>query len=425
VSVGFLFLSMLVLILLGVPVAAAIGAAATATLLFFFNVNLEIVPSRIFYGLDSFLILSVPLFLLLGEVMERAKITERLVEFADSLVGRWRGGMGHVTVVSNILMSGISGSGAADAAATGVALVPAMRRSGYSSAFASALVAATSTVGPIIPPSIIMVIYASITGVSVGELFLAGFIPGFVVAAFLMVYVYFKAPPSTAETDRRRAPRLVALRRASLVLVAPLIVVFGIVGGVFTATESAAVACAYALVIGLFVFKTVPFTELVDIFRVATLNSAKVMFVVAASSIFSWVMVRAGVAEYVGTLPFFAPDAPAWMILLAINVLLLILGCFMDAVAVLLILTPILLPIIKRAGIDPVHLGIVMSVNLGIGLGTPPFGTSMFVLLGIGKVTMLEYSRAIWPMVLILIMALLVITYVPAVSLVLPDLLSR
>jgi tripartite ATP-independent transporter DctM subunit len=424
VPVAFLFAAMLALIALGAPIAAAIGAAATLTLVLFYNVNLEIVASRLFYGLDSFLILAVPLFLLLGEVMERARITERLVTFADALVGHWRGGMGHVAVVSNVFLSGVSGSGAADAAATGVALVPAMTRSGYRPAVAAALIAASSTVGPIIPPSIIMVIYASITGVSVAQLFLAGFVPGFVIAASLMVWVYFHAPRSAASAPTTRPQRLPALRRASLVLAAPLIVVVGIVGGVFTATESAAIACAYAFVLGLVVYRTLAAGELLDVFRAATANSARVMFVVASSSIFSWVMVRAGVGEYVGSLPMFAPDAPAWVILLSINVLLLVLGCFMDAVAVLLIVAPIMLPIAMRAGIDPVHLGIVMSVNLSIGLVTPPFGTSMFVLLGIAKVNMIEFTRAAWPLIVVLVAALGVITYVPAASLALPRLVA-
>jgi tripartite ATP-independent transporter DctM subunit len=426
-AVWFLFAAMLVLIVIGVPIAIGIGAASAITLMIgAVRANLEVIPARMFYGLDSFLILSVPLFLLLGDVMERAGITSRLVDFAYALVGRWHGAMGHVTIVTNVFMSGISGSGAADAAATGVALMPALERSGFSRAFGAALVAASATVGPIIPPSIIMVIYASITGVSVGDLFLAGFIPGFLMSGLLMVAVFLIARrnPRAASTMEPIPKPIPALRRASLVLIAPLIVVIGIAGGVFTATESAAVACAYAMVLGLFVYRTVKPGDLLGIISTSALNSSKVMLIVAAASVFSWVMTRAGVGEVVAALPLFSGDSPPWMMLLALNVALLILGCFMDAIAILLIVTPVIQPIAMRAGIDPIHLGILMSVNLSIGLITPPFGTAMFVLLGIAKIDMLQFARAVWPLILILILALLLITYIPDISLILPRLLK-
>jgi tripartite ATP-independent transporter DctM subunit len=426
-GVWFLFGAMIVLIVVGVPIAIAIGAASALTLMTgAVHANLEVIPTRMFYGVDSFLILAVPLFLLLGDVMERAGITSRLVDFAYSLVGRWRGAMGHVTVVTNVFMAGISGSGAADAAATGVALIPALERSGYSRAFGAALVAASSTIGPIIPPSIIMVIYASITGVSVGQMFLAGVIPGLLMGALLMVAVFLTARhnPKTA-SDLQTVPKpLPALRRASLVLLAPLIVVLGIVGGVFTATESAAIACAYAMFLGLVIYRTIKPGQLLGIISTSALNSSKVMLIVAAASVFSWVMTRAGVGDVVSALPLFSADSPPWMMLLALNIALLILGCFMDAIAVLLIVTPVIQPIAMRAGIDPVHLGIVMSLNLSIGLITPPFGTAMFVLLGIAKVDMLQFARAVWPLILVLIMALLLVTYIPDIALVLPRMLK-
>jgi tripartite ATP-independent transporter DctM subunit len=426
-AVGFLFGAMVLLIVIGVPIAISIGTAAALTILIgAVHANLEVVPSRLLYGVDSFLILAVPLFLLLGDVMERAGITSRLVDFAYALVGRWRGAMGHVTVVSNIFMAGISGSGAADAAATGVALIPALERAGFSRAFGAALVAASSTIGPIIPPSIIMVIYASITGVSVGQLFLAGVVPGLVMAIVLMLAVFLQARRHPQEAQARApVPRpLPALRSASLVLLAPLIVVLGIVGGVFTATESAAIACAYALLLGLLVYRTIKPRQLIEIVSTSALASAKVMLIVAAASVFSWVMTRAGVGEVVSSLPLFGAGAPGWLMLLALNVVLLVLGCFMDAIAILLIITPVIQPLALRAGIDPVHLGVVMSINLSIGLITPPFGTAMFVLLGIAKIDMLQFARAVWPLILVLIVALLLVTYIPAISLFLPQLLK-
>ncbi len=419
-----LFASMIGLILVGVPIAFAIGASAVATLVAFFPaVNLEIVASRLFFGLDSFLILAVPLFLLLGEVMERAGITDRLVDFAQAVVGRWKGGIGHATIMTNIIMSGISGSGAADAAASGATLVPAMHREGWSKPIAAALIAASSTIGPVIPPSIIMVIYASITNVSVGALFLAGIVPGLVMGAFLAIWVVWKAPPSVTRPEKL-PPFPIAMKRASLVLVAPLIVILGIAFGLFTATESAAIACVYAFVLGLGVYRTVRWRDIPAIFVATAAGSARVMFIVAMASVFSWVMMRAGVGDYVASIPLFRADAPLWVMLLTMNVILLVLGCFLDAVAVLLIVTPILFPILIKAGVDPVHLGIVMSVNLSIGLVTPPFGTSMYVLLGIAKIDMVDFATAVWPLIVALILALGCITYIPEISLALPSLIS-
>jgi len=240
---------------------------------------------------------------------------------------------------------------------------------------------------------------------------------------FLALWVAFKAPPSV--TDPAELPSTpVAVKRASLVLVAPLIVILGIAFGVFTATESAAIACVYAFVLGLGVYRTVRWRDIPAIFVSTAAGSARVMFIVAMASVFSWVMTRAGVGEYVASIPVFRPDAPLWMMLLAMNVVLLVLGCFLDAVAVLLIVTPILFPILIKAGADPVHLGIVMSVALSIGLITPPFGTSMYVLLGIAKIEMSEFASAVWPLVAALILALGVITYIPEVSLVLPALIQ-
>jgi C4-dicarboxylate transporter DctM subunit len=420
-----LFGTMLCLFAIGVPIAFAMGLAASSALLMLPRAGFEIIVQRMFFGLDSFVILSVPLFLLLGELMERAQITDRLVAFADALVGRLRGGLGHVSIVTNMVMAGISGSGSADAAATGAILVPAMRRAGYPVPFSAALVGAAATIGPIIPPSIVMVIYASITGVSVGRLFLGGIVPGLAMGLSLMVI--------TATLARRRDfPRggrvgfkgaVTATRRALLVIVTPLIVVAGIVGGVFTPTESAAIACLYALVLGVVVYRTVPLGALPEIFLRTAWTTGKVMFVFAAASIFSWILARGNVPAELGRLPILSDAENPALMLLALNLLLLALGALMDAIAIIVIITPMFLPLALAAGIDPVHLGVIMAVNISIGLVTPPVGSILFVLCGLTGTTVPQLTREIWVFVIALLLPLLLITYNPALVLFLPNLL--
>jgi len=420
-----LFGGMLLLFAIGLPVAVSMGLAAAGALMLMPRVSFEIIVQRMYYGLDNFIILSVPLFLLLGELMESAKITDRLVGFAQVLVGRFRGGLGHVSIVTNMIMAGISGSGSADAAATGVVLVPAMVKTGYPVAYSAALVGAAATIGPIIPPSIIMVIYASIANVSVGRMFLGGIVPGVLMGIALMALTVGHARRGNLPKGEAADLCMIAAatRHASLVLLAPLIVIVGIVGGVFTATESAAIACVYALVLGLFIYRTVPLHSLPSIFQRSVLTTGRVMFIFAAASIFSWILARGGVPDEMAKLPFLGDVAHPWLMLLALNILLFVLGCLMDSLAILLSITPMILPLAVRAGIDPVHLGVMMSVNISIGLITPPVGSIMFVLCGITRCTIAQFSRAVGPFIVALVVPLLLITYFPQLVLFVPDLL--
>ena len=419
---GLLFL----LLAINVPVGFAVGLSAAGALLWLPRINLEVMVTRMFSGVDSFLIVSILLFLLLGEIMEQARITGRLVEFAESLVGRWRGGLVHTAILTNMIMSGISGSGAADAAATGVTLVPAMKKAGYSGPFAAAMIGAASTIGPVIPPSILMVVYASIAEVSVGRMFLAGVVPGLLMGVALMLFtaVHVRGKNYSGPAVQRSMVSVPAATwRAAPVLLAPVIVIAGIIGGVFTATESAAIACLYALLLGMIIFRTVHISDLGCILQRTAETSAKVMFIVATASVFAWILTRAGVPDQIASLPFFATDAAPWVILLALNIILILLGGPMDSLPVMLIITPMILPVAARAGIDPVHLGIVMTLNLSLGLVSPPFGTSLFILTGIAKCSLLEFSLAVWKPLLVLLVVLQLVTQFPQLALWLPDVL--
>jgi tripartite ATP-independent transporter DctM subunit len=300
-----------------------------------------------------------------------------------------------------------------------------MTKSGYTAPFSAALIGSAATIGPIIPPSIIMVIYASIANVSIGRMFLGGVLPGVVMGVCLMGLTALTARqgklPRGVQASAGEVAR--ATGRASLVLLTPLIVIVGIVGGAFTATESAAIACAYALLLGLGIYRTVRLADLKMVFQRAVWTSGRVMLVVALASGFSWILARGGVPSQLAHLPFFSGSAKPWMILLALNVLLLILGCLMESIAILLIMTPMILPIAIHAGIDPIHLGVVMSVNLSIGLVTPPFGTAMFVMCAIGRCSITDFSREVWPFLGALLLALIVTTYVPGIVLFLPNLI--
>jgi C4-dicarboxylate transporter DctM subunit len=420
-----LFGGMLLLFLLGVPIAMGLGLAASAAVMQLGNANLVVVIQRMFYGLDSFVILAVPLFMLLGEVMMAARITERLVDFTQAFVGRLPGGLGQVAVVSNMLMAGISGSGTADAAATGVVLVPAMTSAGYSRPLAAALVGSAATIGPIFPPSIIMIVYASVAGVSIARMFLAGVVPGLFMGLALMVIIAYMAkrdgigangPPFSVRNAAR------ATWRALPVLGMPVLVIGGILGGIFTPTESASIACLYGLFLGLVVYRTIGLRDLPRLLGAAALTSGKVQFVLATASIFSWILARADATSQLAALPIFSADSPPWLILTGLDILMLVLACVMEAIPILLIITPMFLPIAAKAGIDPIFLGVIMTATLAIGLITPLVGSVTFVMCGISRVPLMEFGRRSLPFVAVLVIGLLVITYVPAMVLFLPNL---
>jgi C4-dicarboxylate transporter DctM subunit len=417
-----LFGGMLVLMLLGIPIVFAIGLASVlGTLVIGAAAPWIIIPSSMINGMDSFPLMAVPFFILAGELMNRGGIAERLVAFANSLVGHVRGGLGHATVVSNTMLAMDTGSALAQVAAIGRIMVPAMASRGYSRSYATALACAAALIGPIIPPSITMVIYAVAAGASVGGLFLAGIVPGLMIAATLMGYVYARARVRGEMPMHRFSLREVVQRGkdAIMALIMPLIILGGIFAGVMTPTESAAVAVLYAALAGAFVFRRLTLKDLYECLLNTGVITSFIMLIVGTARIFSDLLVSEAVPQSIVASMLGVTRDPV-LLLLLVNVLLLIVGCLMDTTAAIIILTPVLLPVVTQAGVDPKLFGVVMCINLVIGMATPPVGVALYLASEIGKVRIEQLIVAIWPMLVLLIGVLFVISYVPDIPLALP-----
>lgn len=421
-----LIISLLVLLLLGVPVGFSLLGSTLIALLSDGAIPLQALPQRLALGLDSFPLLAIPLFILAGTIMEAGGITKRLIQFAEVLVGHIRGSLAHVSVVSNVFMSGVSGSGVADAAATGSALIPTMIKRGYGRGFAAAILGASATVGPIIPPSIPMIVYGSLAGVSVGKLFLGGAIPGLLMSCSLMLVSYIIARKRGFEKrERARFKEIMkAFMDASWALFMPVIIVGGIFSGIFTATESAVIAVIYSLIIGLFVYKELKIKELPKKILESVTMSSSIGIIIAASAPFAWVMAYAQGPAKVLTLFQHISDSTT-VALLLLMLILLILGCFLDGMAIIIITTPVIMPILTQFGIDPLHFGVILAINVMIGTITPPVGTIMYVALSFAKCSVVEFTKEIWPFLLILIALLVLFALVPEIVLYLPNLLME
>jgi C4-dicarboxylate transporter DctM subunit len=416
-----LFGSMLLLMLGGVPIVFAIGLAALVGTLIIPDVPWIVVPTAMYNGMDSFPLMAIPFFLMAGELMNRGGIAERLIAFAQALIGHVRGGLGHTTVVSNTLLAMDTGSALAQVAAIGRIMIPAMERGGYPRANATAITCAASLIGPIIPPSITMVIYAVAAGASVGALFLAAIVPGLLIAVSMMAYIYVMARREKLPVGARFSLGALGATgaRAVMALLMPFIILGGVFAGVMTPTESAAVAVLYAMLVGVFVFRKLTLKDLYECFLNTGIVSGFIMVIVGAARIFSDLLASEMVPQALMAGLLEITRDPALMMLL-INLLLLVVGCLMDTTAAIIILVPVLLPAIKQIGIDPTLFGLVMCINLVIGLATPPVGAALYLASSIGRVRLEALVRAIWPLLLVQIGVLLVITYVPDLSLTIP-----
>jgi C4-dicarboxylate transporter, DctM subunit len=409
----------------GMPVAFAMGAASLVYMLLQGNLPLISIPQRMLNGADNFPLLAIPFFMLAGSLMDNGGVTRRLVNFSSALVGHITGGLAHVVVVANMIMAGMSGSAVADASGTGSILIPSMQQKGYSAPFSAAIVGAAATIGPIIPPSIPMVIFGSIANVSTAKLFVGGVIPGILMGVYLMVVAYLVAKRRGYGHEVRRSlsDLLRAFVDAIPPLLAPVIILGGILGGIFTPTEAAVVTTVYAFFLGLW-YRELALRDIPRILTNVLVTTAVVLFIVAASSLMGWLLAIQQVPQALMS-GFLSISTNPWVILVIINVFLLILGCLMDSIPILIILVPVLSPLIMRLGIDPVHFGVVMVLNLMIGLLTPPVGMVMYVVCSIAKVSIKDFTRECWPMILALLVVLAMITFYPPLVVWLPNLLLR
>lgn len=424
--IAVLFISLIVMIVLGFPVAFALAGASLLAIMVDGQVPELIVLHRMVGGMDSFPLLSIPFFVLAGALMNSSGITHRIFDFANAMVGWMRGGLGHVNVSASIMFAGMSGAAVADAGGLGAIEVKAMRDKGYDAGFAVGVTAASSTIGPIIPPSLPMIIYGVMAGASIGQLFAAGFIPGLLMAIALMAMVAYYAKKRNYPKDAGFSmPRLVTtFKSAFLSLLAPFIIIGGILFGVFTATEAAIAATVYALFLGGVVYRSINWQQLVKVSMETIETTSIILLIIAGASIFSWVLTSQHVTE----------DFAAWMLtitdnktllLLFITLILFVVGCFMETIAAITILTPVLLPIAISLGIDPVHFGVVMVLNLMIGLLTPPVGMVLYVLSRVTKVPFEECAKATVPFLIPLVIVLILVTFIPQLSMWLPTLLYR
>ena len=420
------FLPLFLLFLaLGMPVF--FGLVAAPGILLWLNGqerDIVLLYRNIYNGMDSFPLMAVPFFMLAGELMNKGGITTRLVEFSQALMGHLRGGLAHVNVLSSILFAGLSGSAVADTSALGSMLIPAMEKQGYTRRFAAAITAASSVIGPIIPPSGIMIIYAYVMGESVAALFLAGIVPGILVGTGLMVMIKLLADKYDFPAASRRyswRERGDASLKAFFPLMTPVIILGGILLGVFTPTEAAAVAVGYALFIGLFVLKTLRARDLPEILSRAAMTSAVVLLLVGAAMAFKTVVSLSHLPETLAAFILSLSENPL-ILLFLINILLFVVGMFLDAGPAIIILGPILAPIFIALGVDPVHFAIIMSVNLTVGLATPPMGLVLFVASSVSGERVETIARSILPFLAVEILVIFLITYFPALSLTIPRL---
>ena len=416
-----LIVAFIFLLIIGVPIAFVLGLTPLVAMMTQGETPLILAAQRIFTGIDSPILMAVPFFILAGNIMSAGGMTARLLGFCNILVGWLRGGLAYINVIISMFFAGITGAAVADTSAVGAILIPAMKKEGYDIDFAAAVTATSSTIGPVIPPSIPFIIYGVLGEVSIASLFLAGFVPGLLLGLFQMgvvgyyshKYQYPKGSlPSLRESIKVSAD-------AALVLMLPVIILGGILTGIFTPTESACIAVFYALFLSMVVYRDINFRRLPRILIDTAATSSLVMMVIGMASIFSWLLASEEIPQML-TEHIMSATTNKVLILLLLNAVLLVIGTFMETTASLIILTPVLLPLIQQIGVDPLHFGVILVLNLVIGLTTPPVGVCLFIACSIGQTNLIKLSRAILPFLLASIVVLLICTYWEALVLAIP-----
>lgn len=421
-----LLLTFIVLLLLGVPVAFTMGLAAIAALLLAGDIPLMVVPQRMMASVYSFPLMAIPFFILAGQLMERGGISKRLVAFAASLVGHIRGSLGIVSVLASMVFAGVSGASTADASAVGSILVPSMIGRGYDPGFSAALVAAASTIGPMVPPSVIMIVYASISGVSVARMFMGGLIPAAITGLFLMVYAYFYARKHGYEGEARASLAQVwrSFKEAVWALVAPIIIVGGILSGVFTATEAGVVAVVYAFLVGFFVYRELKLDQLQQLLVRAAQTSGAVLLMISTASIYGWILGRQELPQRTAQWLVSLTHSPSVIVALVI-VFLLLVGCVMDVMAATIILVPVLFPLAQHFQFDPIHWGVLLCITLSLGGLTPLIGVLLYITTSIAKIPLRRSVRPVLPMLAGLVLLVFILAYVPGLITWIPDVLMK
>lgn len=410
-------------VIIGIPVAFCLGLAALGSLVVWGDMPLYLIPQRMFTGIDSFLLMAIPFFMLAGELMSTVGILDRILKFADVLVGHIRGGLAHVNIVASMVFAGTSGSAVADTSAIGATMIPAMTRDGYSLDFSSGVTAGSSTIGPIIPPSIPMIIYAASTsGISVAALFLAGAIPGIMIGLGEIVIAYIIAVRRNYPYRKERLDfRTVLFRTWHGLpgLFMPVIVLGGILGGVFTPTEAGAMAVLYATMVGFFVTRQLKFSDIPRAMLRAGVTTSVVFLLIGTANGISWLLTTQQVPQILSAQLQALSSSPI-VFLIIVNIFLLMVGCLMETAAALIMLVPILAPIADAFGVHPIHFGVIVVLNLVIGLVTPPVGACLFVACGIARISMERLVRAVMPFVIWQLVVLALVTYFPVLTVWLP-----
>ncbi|MDH5858942.1 TRAP transporter large permease [Lampropedia aestuarii] len=420
-----MIVSMMIFFALSLPVAVAIGLSSI-TGIAYAGINWLVVPQQLFAALDKFPLMAIPFFILAGNLMESGGISQRMVNFAKSLVGGIQGGLAITCVLTCMIFAAVAGSSVATTFAVGAILIPAMVKHGYPTPFAASLQATAAELGVIIPPSVPMILYAVSTETSTGEIFIGGVIPGLLIGLALILYVWLYARKhGLGKNDGQdRMAVWPAFKNSWLALLMPVIILGGIYGGVFTPTEASVVAVVYALLVSVFIYRTLSFKKLAPVFHRSVVGTAVIMFIIANAGVFSFLLNRAGVPDMLGQWIGGLFDSK-YLFLLAVNVALFIIGMFIETSASIVVLAPLLLPVAVQFGVDPVHFGIIMIVNLALGMVTPPMGVNLFAACSIAKISLEQMVKPLIPFVAVIMGCLMLITYIPEISLYLRDVVYR